>query len=388
MSAGGKKNLFEKTIDETGVFRDESTLYPEYLPEKMPAREKEIETIASALRPLASGKRGRNLFVFGPPGTGKTSCIKFVLKELSEYTSMAKGHYINCFQTNTRYGILSEIINFLGFDFPRRGLSSEEAYSKINEAIGKCGFMPIIVLDEFDRAIASGSGSETLYDLLRVSSEKGKEQFTTILVSNDPTLTARIDDRARSSLLPESLSYEKYTPMQLKEILRERCRLAFRENTVPEDAIALAAAHSAKLGGDARIAIESLLAGGRIAEKEGANSLKIGHLRKAFETVDSASAVKAIPFLSDDEKKMLEVVAENDGAISGKIYDAFDRKTKGKLAERSKRILLEKLEEARLIETEETSLGNEGRTRTIKLKAGKKAVMEKLGQEGAKKQAQ
>ena len=376
-------NVFSRVIEERGLFKDERFLYPEFIPEKLPHREKEIETIASCLKPLAEERKGRNLFISGTTGIGKTACVKYVLRELEDYTSKAKGHYINCFQTNTKYGILSEITNFMGFPLPRRGLSSDEAYAKIKEAAGKCGFMPIVVLDEFDRSIAKGEGSELLYDLLRIA-EFGKKPFTVVLISNDEGLTSKLDDRVRSSLMAENMKFEAYSPLQLKEILAERCGLAFHDDIVEKDSIALAAAHSAKLGGDARVAIGSLLAAGRIAQKENAKSLRPEHLRKAFEKVDAASVLKAIPFLTATEGEMLEVIAKNDGITSGELYCIIDRNWKNPPGERMKREIIEKLIGLRVIKAEEISLGNRGKTRKIKLNASPKAVLEKLGKEAGK----
>ncbi|MBI2470116.1 MAG: cell division control protein Cdc6, partial [Planctomycetes bacterium] len=45
----------------------------------------------------------------------------------------------------------------------------------------------------------------------------------------------------------------------------ERCEKAFSSNAVEEDAVNVAAAHSDKIGGDARVAIDILLKAGRLA---------------------------------------------------------------------------------------------------------------------------
>jgi cell division control protein 6 len=208
--------------------------------------------------------------------------------------------------------------------------------------------------------------------------EHGKVPFTVVLISNNKNLTAMLDDRARSSLMAEEMHFDAYKPEQLKKILRTRAKHAFMEGAISEDAIALAAAHSAKLGGDARIAIESLLAAGRLAERENAEEVTAAHLRKSFSSVDAASALKAIPHLPDNEKEMLRIIAEKGGISSGELYGLFDTKCGG-LSERAKRQLLDDLISLRIIKAEEVSLGNKGRTRKLDLNAGRNAVLERLG---------
>jgi cell division control protein 6 len=366
-----KQNVFSKTAKLHEVFKNERFLYPEFVPERLPFRDAQIDELVFSLKPLSEGRKARNVFAFGSTGTGKTATIKFVLKELQEFTDRVKALYLNCFEKNSRHAVLVELANALGAAVPERGLSTAEVHSEAMQLLKAQQFSPILVLDEFDQLLAN-DGVELLYDILRIP-EQGLKPIPVILVSNNPELLALLEGRVKSSLQAVSLNFEPYSPMQLKEILKQRAEYAFIEGVLEKEVINVAAAHSAKLGGDARIAIESLLNAGRIAERE--NSAKVGlkHLKQAFEAVEPSIGRKKIPLLSKDEKTLLAVLSKHPGGIdSGGLFKAFC-KVGGKISERHFRGIVSSLEKQKVLNAEQTTKGR-GKTRIIKLNVKKESL--------------
>ena len=51
-----EEDLVEKILLGASVFRDERSLFPEFLPQKLPRREKEISRLATDFRPLIQKK--------------------------------------------------------------------------------------------------------------------------------------------------------------------------------------------------------------------------------------------------------------------------------------------------------------------------------------------
>ena len=159
-------NIFAKKTKAHEIFKDERFLYPEFVPERMPFREPEVDGLVFSLQPVLQGKKPQNVFVCGKTGTGKTATVKFVLNELHQYSDRAKGLYINCFQLNTRHSILTQISNFLGDATPRRGIATDEAFAKMLEALKHASFIPVVVLDEADQLLHDKEASKLFYDLL------------------------------------------------------------------------------------------------------------------------------------------------------------------------------------------------------------------------------
>lgn len=371
------KNVFEKASRENVIFKDEKFLYPEFVPERLPHRDKEIDALVFAFNPVLKRKKPQNIFLAGPTGCGKTAVSKFVLKELEEFTDRAKSIYINCFEYNSRHSVLSKITNFLGSPTPRRGVATDEIFSLFLDALKKSDFIPIIILDEVDQLILAEDGSKLLYDLLRIN-ESHKAIIGIALISNNVELTLKLDSRIRSSLTEEQLLFEGYSPQQLKDILLARSQYAFVSGVVDDEIIGVAAAHASKIGGDARVAIESLLKAGREAERENSSKVLLKHLKKAFESVDSVSLLKGLKHLNKNEKILLREIAENEGITSGKIYAAFKKKANSTLTLRRIRDFLNTLEKKDFVISETLALGNKGTTRKYRARLPKKMILREL----------
>lgn len=369
-------NIFAKQAKENCIFNNEEYLYPEFLPERLPHRDVEIDEIASSLNPILKGKRPTNLFLTGGTGTGKTVTARFVLKQLEAYSDRAKSLYLNCFEFNTRNGILAETVSFLGAAMPRRGLSTDEIYSQLLESFKAIDFIPVLVLDEFDQLLLKNEASTLLYDLLRVI-EYQKNYFGIILISNNPELPSLLDARVKSSLNFESLTFEQYTPIQLKSILKERVQHAFLPNTVPKEVTDLAAGFAAKNKGDARIAIEALLKAGRNAEKENKKTVSLEHLQTALDSIKSRFLMKSLPALDEHETLLLKILSEKEALVSGKLFKEYSSKHKKPLTERSYRLKLAHLQAMNLIQATEKE-GIQGKTRLIQLLVPKEQVNELL----------
>lgn len=372
-----KRNIFEKAKREGEIFKDERYLYPEFVPERLPHRDAEIDSLVFAFNPTTRGGKPHNVFCCGGTGVGKTACVKYVLNELQEYSDRAKALYLNCFEFDSRHSILSAIANFLGSAVPRRGLGTDETYTKMLEMLRKVDFTPIIILDEVDQLLNREEDSKLLYDLLRVI-EHENARFGLAIISNDPTLTSRLDSRIKSSLTEETIFFEQYTPAQLKDILRERAEYAFLPEVLSEEVIPVAAAHAAKLGGDARVAIESLWKAGREAERESSKKVELKHLKKAFESIDAVSSLKAVKHLKDTEKLLLKIIAESGLINSGELYKKYSKVEKKGLTERRLRDFLSRLEKQGLINAETVSLGNKGKTREFSLAVPKQMLLKEL----------
>ena len=109
-------SLFKDILksDET-LFKNEVALDFDYLPKLIPYREQEQRAMAACIKPLLEERNGKNLFIFGFPGIGKTAAARHVLMELEEETDDVIPIYINCWQKNTTFKILLDICDILGY---------------------------------------------------------------------------------------------------------------------------------------------------------------------------------------------------------------------------------------------------------------------------------
>lgn len=353
-------NIFD-SARVNSLFKDERFLYPEFVPERLPFRNKEISELVFCLKPATYGKAPVNVFVSGSPGTGKTVTIKFVLNELGEFSDRAKCFYVNCFEFSTKQAILSRLTNGLGYAVAQRGISFEELYSRFVSVLRSSKVIPIIVFDEAEQLLSDDVKKSLLYDLARLP-EQQKIPIGLVFISNDSFFLSRLDERTRSSLQCSSIPFSRYSVVELKEILNERARFAFFDFVLDEDVIPLCAANAAKLGGDARVAISVLLKAGRLAERENAKKVGVKHVRAAL-MQEKPVKTEIIFNLTEQEKEILNLLdrlgfKEVD---SGLIYSSLG----GKFSERTLRNAISSLGKKNLVSFERKVKGR-GVTRVIK----------------------
>lgn len=377
-----KKNIFAQPKSIRNLFKNEKYLYPDYLPERLPHRDTEIDSLVYAFNPVLKGGKPVNVAIFGSTGVGKTCTVKYVLNELEDYSERAKGIYINCFEFNTRHAILSKITSSVGMPVPRRGIATDEIYTMLLEGLKKNDSIPIIVLDEIDQLLRKEDGSKLLYDLLRLV-EYQKTKLGIVILSNDLNMNFDLDARVRSSFMEEKIIFNPYSPQQLKDILRERVNNALFPNVLEDHVLGVAAAHAAKLGGDCRIAIESLLKAGRLAERENSDKITLKHLRDSFDTVESNPAKKMLKHLTDYEKIIIKLLSmeENEGITSGELYDKFRKEANVDLSERRIREIIAKLQTLNMIKADTFQPKHRGKTRKFSLTISKEIVSKELAAE-------
>jgi len=354
--------LFYESNSE--IFKNENALSLEYIPPEMPGREAQLKELATILSSVTRGRRARNILITGPPGTGKTSCVKFVLNQLSEFSHSVIPVYINCWNYSTPLSIVSEIGERLNLALPRRGVSFDEIFEKIKETLVKNNKILIVVLDEVDRLIPNNS-MDVLYYLSR-GDELAAQKISVIAITNDKELPSKLEERIRSSLLEARMTFERYTAYELKRILNERAKLAFFSHAISEEIVALAAANAAKNGGDARIGISLLYQAGLNAERDNSKKILIKHVKLAIQEVleETDYISRHFDSLSEPEKRIINLLLTGPmttGEINEKLSDLG-------ISQRMIHVYLHKLEESGMIESQEIKVEPRGRTTLFSIK--------------------
>ena len=348
-------------VESEGVFTSEAALLPDFLPDEPLHREAQLSELSKALLPATKSIQPDNLFLFGGTGTGKTTCAKYTIKQLEDYKPKINPIYINCWDNNTRLSVLSQIAGGIDIGFPRRGLASDEVFSRIVEMTKRNDSTNIIFLDEFDQLCLRKEES-VAYDLTRAGENYGVN-FAVVLISNNSNLLETMDKRITSSLYPHKIEFPKYSPAELKDILRERAKEAFRPGSWNEEVIALCAAHCAKTDGDCRTALKLLWRAARKAEASG--HITVEHVKSAFNEREQSEKPEAN---NEIQNEILNLLKQNlNGLNSGEIYE----KLKDKYSERTLRTHLTFLTGKNFIDISEIQgkeLGGRGRSRMVKLK--------------------
>jgi cell division control protein 6 len=297
------QTLFTSFLEQK-IFKNREALTDRFTPDQIYHRDGEIERIATTLGPGLRGEKPQNIFIYGRTGTGKTLVTRYVTSNFEKIARVngrnVKVVYLNCKlnSSNTEYRVFASILRELGVEVPSTGLPTEEIYRRMIDKFEEISGLVVIVLDEFD-ALVRRIGDEILYKFTRMDTYLKNSIISIICITNDLTLIRTLDPRIKSSLCAEEILFPPYNKEQLKDILSQRVRIAFKDGVVSESVIDLCAAIAAQEHGDARRALNLLRVAGEIAEREGAERVTEEHVHRAYEKMERDAYIdlaKNMPF--------------------------------------------------------------------------------------------
>ena len=369
---------------------------PTFMPDILPHREKEINSLAAILVPALRDETPSNVFIYGKTGTGKTAVTKFVGKELllkgKETGKKVNFIYINCEVVDTQYRLMQNITNHFIDEWSERipftGWPTDEVYAKLKAMIEKQGGVTVIILDEVDKL----KGDEALYNLSRINSDLRNSKVSIVGLSNDLKFTEFLDPRVKSSLGEENMIFPPYDAGELKDILNQRVDIALRTGCVEEDVVPLCSALAAQEHGDARRALDLLRMSAELAERSKSPRITKKHVRMAQSKIEIDRIIEVVRTLPTQSKLILLAILlqeqynkkmDTKGAITtGEVYEIYkelSKKTRtDKLTQRRIADLVSELDMLGVITARVISKGRYGRTRDIKMSSSADDIMKIL----------
>ncbi len=349
--------FFEDINAEESLFKNEDALDLEWVPKILPYREEQQHQIASCIKPLLQNRNGRNIFVYGTPGTGKTAATKWVLRDLEETTDEIIPVYVNCWQKNTTYKITLDLCQQLGYNFTQNK-HTEELFNVVKNIINKK--KAVFVFDEIDKI----EDFDFLYAILNDIFKK-----SIILITNYPTWIDELEDRVKSRLIPEIMEFKQYSKDEIQKILKQRIEYAFQPNIWEEEALQTIIEKTAELK-DIRIGLHLLRESGLIAEDELVRRIKKNHAEKAVERLKGFT-INNIDQLQPEEKDLLELAKKNNNSKIGELYKTYQEKWDNISYKKFQRTI-DKLERGRFITAKKITGGKDGNTTIIIVEENKK----------------
>ncbi|MEK6949457.1 MAG: AAA family ATPase [Nanoarchaeota archaeon] len=344
--------LFKDILhSDESLLKNELALDYSFLPKILPHREQQQRYIAAIIKPLLNERNGKNLFVYGAPGIGKTAAMRFVLNELAEETEEIYTIYINCWQKNTTFKIIVDICEQLGYKFTHNK-RTEELFEIIKNMANKKAV--VFAFDEVDKL----EEVDFLYSILEDIYKK-----SIILVTNDKEWLNDLDDRVKSRLLAETLEFKPYSLFETKDVLRQRMEYAFFPGVLDDDAFELIANKTAEVQ-DIRTGLHLMREAANIAESKSARKITLEHAQEALSKLDEFTIKKSTD-LTEEEQKILDIIKKNSEKKIGDLYLLY-KELGGELVYKSFQRKIDKLERNRFISVAKTTGGKDGNTSIVK----------------------
>ncbi|MBI2661755.1 orc1/cdc6 family replication initiation protein [Candidatus Woesearchaeota archaeon] len=386
-----KSNLgsyFENFLIKDSLFRSKQALQTNYDPEAILHRDEQMQQIADVLAPSLRMEKPSNLFLYGNTGTGKTLTTKYATSELA---SVAKKQslglrtvYINCKlkrTADTEYRLIAQLLRDLGREVPATGLPTEELYKILFNILNSSNDVIILILDEIDYLV-NKIGDGFLYNFTRMH-ESTNSKISIIGISNDLTFIDNVDARVKSSLSEEEIVFPPYNAYQIQNILRERAKVAFKEDVISPGVIEKCAAHAAREHGDARRALELLRVAGEIAERASSKKILLAHIDEAENKIDRDRIYDVVSTQPRQYQltlfSIISLASAKKGVIfTGEIYDFYkslcDRFNVRPLTHRRISDIIAEYDMLGIVNAKIISKGRYGRTREITISLPKESL--------------
>ena len=361
--------IFQADMLRHSVFKDLSVLSPHYVPKELPYRKGEIKRITSQLSSILLDVKPSNLLIYGKTGTGKTSVVKNIMRELSQLLEddsqntssvCSKSSYMNCrLGYNSKYQILLNILEQDSINAnaiksrPLEGIrnnslsgrSPTQLYAILKKVVEANAMHLIVILDEIDMV---RDINELLYTLTRINDQidaldsggRSKRGSVSVIgISNKASFKHELDPRTKSTLCGEEIVFKPYNAHELRIILKHRVKAGLKKGAISESNIALIAALSAQTSGDARYALRLLQKSGEIAQSQKRKRIRLEDVKASKAAVEDDIMNEIVSTLPEHLQIVLYSITDivvrgaqqarlsgdaEDGMMSGEVYQNYE----------------------------------------------------------------
>ena len=299
------------------VFKDETKLDINYVPYKLPHRDREQRLLMGffnfALQ--TPEKMAQRVIITGDVGTGKTALSQRFGADITREAKLRGTNlryvHVNCREyRGSLFLTIQHAVSTFHPNFPKRGYSAEELLQVLVQVLDDEDAFLILALDEFE-SLVEREGSEAVYALTRLQETRQNkpQRLSLICILRNLEVVTQLDASSRSTLQSNIIRLEKYSKQQLVDILNDRVELAFKLSAVPEDTVRLVAEIALSESGNARFGIELLWRAGKYADSEGIDLVLPECVRKAVSNIMATVRKSDLILLNSHEKLLLLGIA-------------------------------------------------------------------------------
>jgi len=266
-------DYFEDLLKKPSLFKNESKLDNNYVPERLPYRNKELSLLSQLFLVLITNPNSisRKILIIGKTGIGKTATIKLFGEMLVNAAQKRSGDikyvHINCRKERTSYKVLIKITRALNKNFPKRGYSPQDLLEIIVDIIKDQNLHLLIVLDELSYLI--GKEGDLIYSLTRINDDSfnTRQHMSIIGIARDISCLSGLDTSTMSTLQRNIIYFNNYNKEQLFDILKYRTEISLKENIISDNLIQIIT-DLVYQSGDIRYGLNLLWKSTKIAENQ------------------------------------------------------------------------------------------------------------------------
>jgi len=383
-------DMFEEEMGKKSVFKDQSKLSPDYVPEELVHRDEEFRELVRLFKPVLEDRASQRVLISGPVGVGKTALASRFGKELEDRAKNSdvdlKYVHVNCRKQGSPQMVLNDLASNFPLSVPRRGFAPQEIMNHIIDHLEKKDTFLLMTLDEIDYFIKQ-NGPDLLYSLSRASEESESENRISIIATSfSPDFLDDLDEATRSTFMHNLIRMDKYSSDQLYDILDQRAEKAFHSEMIQMETLDLISDIAARRG-DARFALELLWYAGRIADKDSRGEVLPNHARKAKSEINPGIRKDVLQDLKKHELLSLLALSRrlknSDKAfvLTGELEESYNIVCEEYEEESREHVqflkYIDKLETLGIVDKEESRGGHRGQSQSISISDAPPDLMER-----------
>ena len=283
-------DYFEDLLKKPSLFKNESKLDNNYVPKRLPHRDKELSLLSQLFLALITNPNSisRKILIIGKTGIGKTATIKLFGEMLVNVAQKRSGDikyvHINCRKERTSYKVLIKIVRALNNNFPKRGYSPQDLLEIIVDIIKDQNLHLLIVLDELSYLISKGG--DLIYSLTRINDDafNARQHISIIGIARDISCLSGLDTSTLSTLQRNIIYFNNYNKEPLFEILKYRAEISLKDNIISDKLIQIIT-DLVYQSGDIRYGLNLLWKSTKIAENQNLKYITIESIRLANQDI-------------------------------------------------------------------------------------------------------
>ncbi|MFH1403096.1 MAG: ORC1-type DNA replication protein [Candidatus Altiarchaeota archaeon] len=352
-------------LDDETLFKSEEVFTPSYVPDDFTHRDDQLKEMSLSIKPGLRGVNPINTLIHGPPGTGKTTAMKYLFNQVNEMSGKLKTVYVNCEDNNTRFSIFSKIHEeVFGHSPPDTGKPLNTVKEKVFKKLEREGKSLCVCLDEMDLLFLNKTIDSLLIDLLKAHTTYGYDKVGVIGIMIDETIINDLEAKTMSVFNPVRVYFPPYSSSEVYDILARRVDYGLYDGVITDKLVEYIAGKTSEVG-DLRVGIDLIRRSAMLAERDSERRISKQHVEEALEK-DSrrVGLVETVKVLDEDERNLLELISRNDGMKSGDVYKRIKEDTG--VGVRKYNDMIKKLEYYKLIDT--VAAEGRGQSRYIKLR--------------------
>ena len=299
-------NYFENLLKRDTIFKAENTLDINYIPERLPHREKELSLLSQLFISLLTipNSLSRKIIITGCMGIGKTATVK-IFGNMLHTTAQKRGInikyiHINCRKERTSYKVLINIIRQIQINFPKRGYSPQDLLEVILNTLQNKNLHILLVLDELNYLI--NKDDDLIYSLTRMydDSYNCPQRISIIGIVRDLSCLNNLDSSTISTLQSNIIKFNTYSVEQIYDILKYRIKLSLKEDIINDDLLKMLSEITYDKG-DLRYGLNVLWKACKIAESKYLSFLSTECLRLANQELIPYSIHNLLKYLKQEK---------------------------------------------------------------------------------------